>query len=102
MARLTRTQLHEKLLQICPNCYFQPPTTIKMTYPCIVYNRSNIESTFANNEKYQNDTQYMLTVIDRNPDSTIPTEVLNSFTMSEFNNGFVQDNLNHSVLVLYT
>lgn len=102
MGRLTRKQLHEKLTQICPNCYFQPPASIKMAYPCIVYNRSNIESTHANNRKYQNDTQYTVTVIDRNPDSTIPTEILNTFTMSEFNNGFVHDNLNHSVMVLYT
>ena len=50
-----RIKLHNELCGIlaCPNegaecrAYFQPPTSIEMKYPAIVYALSNIKNAFA-------------------------------------------------------
>ena len=51
-----RLKLHNALCDIlsCPNkgpecrAYFQPPSSVKMKYPAIVYALDDIENTFAN------------------------------------------------------
>ena len=40
----TRIELQEMLEQITPNVYYQPPSTISIKYPCIVYTRRSIET----------------------------------------------------------
>ena len=55
--------------------YFQPPPTVQMVYPCIVYERTKINSTFADNNPYNFEKQYQVTVIDKNPDSLIPDKI---------------------------
>ena len=55
--------------------YFQPPESIKIDYPCIIYERSRINTKFADNLHYIDKTGYTVTVIDRNPDSAIPAYV---------------------------
>ncbi len=80
--------------------YFQPPATVKMTYPCIVYRLDDIDTKFANNNPYMHKKRYMVTVIDRDPDSLIPDAVakLPSCVFLRF---YVADQLNHTVYNLY-
>jgi len=80
--------------------YFQPPETFKMTYPCIVYERSGIDTWFADNKPYLHVKKYTVTVIDKNPDSRIPDSVSNLLRCS-FNRHFVTENLYHDVFTLY-
>lgn len=82
------------------NVYFQPPAGVRMLYPCIVYERSRIDSTFADNIVYGNMKQYTITVIDRDPDSAVPDKVKNLPTCY-FDRHFTADNLNHDVFTLY-
>lgn len=98
----TRLELHEILVDILGsrNVYFQPPETIKMTYPAIVYSRSRIESVSADDSKYKQSLAYEVTVIDKNPDSELPFKVL-QLPMCRHDRGFVSDNLNHNVFTLY-
>jgi len=80
--------------------YFQPPATITMIYPCIVYERSDIDTKFASNNPYSLKNGYTVTMIDRNPDSLIP----NRIAMLEsciFRTHYTKDNLNHDVFILY-
>lgn len=97
-----RLELHAILEAIItPNkAYFQPPSSIKLTYPCIIYQLDKIESDYANSKKYKNKKAYLITVIDSNPDSEIPDQFLN-LTYCEFDRFFVSDNLNHYVFTLY-
>ena len=55
--------------------YFQPPPTVQMAYPCIVYRRDYELSRFADDTPYKHDKRYLVTVIDRNPDSGIPDKI---------------------------
>ena len=49
-----RIGLHEILCETLgsKNVYFQPPESVKMNYPAIVYSRSDIENDHANNQVY--------------------------------------------------
>jgi hypothetical protein len=80
--------------------YFQPPPTIQMSYPCIVYNRSDIRIDHANNNPYAHKKRYMLTVIDRNPDSDIPDRVAELPSVA-FERHYTADGLNHDIFLLF-
>ena len=91
-----RLQLHDLLESFVDNVYFQPPTNIILEYPCIVYKRDYAESEFADNMPYNHRIRYMVTVIDRDPDSDIPNKVA-SMPLCLFNRFYTVDNLNHDV-----
>ena len=79
-----RLELHNLLLAALqgPHVYFQPPASVKMQYPCIVYQRVTESVDYADNLKYRNMKLYQVTVIDRNPDSPIPDRVSGFSTMT--------------------
>lgn len=80
--------------------YFQPPENVIMEYPCVVYERDDVYTSFADNKPYNDVTRYKVTVIDTDPDSKIPEKV-RELPMCRFNRFFVADNLNHDVYDLY-
>ena len=55
-----RLAFHNLLCEIlsCPiegeqcRCYFQPPESIKMNYPAIVYSLDDVDKTYANDGVY--------------------------------------------------
>ncbi len=82
------------------NVYFQPPPTIKMRYPCIIYKRDRLNTDFANNKPYKHKTRYQLTVVDPNPDSDIHEKVA-ALPMCSYDRFYTADNLNHDVYNLF-
>lgn len=80
--------------------YFQPPSKLTLTYPCIVYRRDSMSTIFASNEPFRITKRYQVTVIDRNPDSDIPDKIALLPTCT-YDRSFVADNLNHDVLNLF-
>lgn len=98
----SRLELHEILCEILGsrNVYYQPPESVKMKYPAIVYSRDNIRNTFANNAVYTQKRSYQITVIDKDPDSEI-VERVSRLPMCSFNRHFKSDNLNHDVFILH-
>lgn len=95
-----RLQLHEILKGFTENVYFQPPTNVLLNYPCIIYKRDFAETQFADNIPYAHERRYMITVIDKNPDSEIPGKVA-TLPKSLFNRFYTVDNLNHDVYSVY-
>ena len=95
-----RLQLQTLLESITDHVYFQPPTNVKIQYPCIVYARDYAETEFADNKTYHRVCRYMITVIDPDPDSTIPDKVA-ELPMCIFNRFYTADNLNHDVYRLF-
>lgn len=83
------------------NAYFNPPESIKMTYPCIRYSLAGADSAYANDKLYKSYPRYEITVIDTNPGSTIWQDVLNHFPMCSFDRSYPSNNLHHWVLTLY-
>lgn len=98
----SRLELHEILVSLLGsrNVYFQPPSSIKLIYPCIIYGLENIKVTYADSIKYANKKAYVITVIDQNPDSDIPNRIL-TLNYCGFDRHFIADNLNHYVFTLF-
>ena len=82
------------------NVYFQPPSSVQLSYPCIIYVRNDIRTEFADNTPYGHATRYLVTVIDRDPDSDIPAR-LKMLPKCIFDRFFTADNLNHDVFNLF-
>lgn len=82
------------------NVYFQPPESIKLIYPCIIYRRDSVRTIFANDSPYKNTKRYQITVIDGNPDSGIPDKVA-KLPLCSYDRSFSADNLNHDVFNLF-
>jgi len=80
--------------------YFQPPTNLKLLYPCIVYERDSAISAFANNRPYRYTKRYAVTVIDRDPDSALPNQ-LAALPLCTFTRFFTADDLNHDVYNIF-
>lgn len=99
---MRRLLLHEVLCDILgtKNVYFQPPESIKMKYPAIVYSVDAIDNTHADNGVYLSKTGYSVTVIDADPDSEIVGKVA-SLPFCRFNRHYEKDNLNHDVFRLF-
>jgi hypothetical protein len=95
-----RLDLHQILQTITQFVYFQPPTNVKLQYPCIVYKRGFADTTFADDSPYNHTKRYMITVIDPDPDSKIPDKVA-ALPMSLFNRFYTADDLNHDVYNVY-
>lgn len=82
------------------NVYYQPPESIKLKYPCIVYNLSDIYTRCADNKKYFKKREYQLILIDANPDSAYVDSILN-LPNCRFVRSYASDGLNHFVYTLY-
>lgn len=94
----TRLDLHQILTEI-PDvvaAYFQPDQNTAMKYPAIVYQRSDSHVNNADNITYWLKKRYSVTVIDRNPDSSI-TDAVEALPYTRFERFFVVDGLNHTV-----
>lgn len=99
----SRLKLDEELRKLIGNgnVYYQPPETVKMKYPCFVYNRSTGQTLYAENMSYRFTQQYEITYIDKNPDSEMIEKLAKHFPMIRYNRHFTNDNLNHDVFTLY-
>lgn len=83
------------------NVYFEPPESVKMNYPAIVYSRSSGDTKFADNHTYHFVQSYEVIVIDKNPDSPFSKKIIEHFPMSRYDRNFKADNLNHDVVNIY-
>jgi len=97
-----RLELQEILTNILgsSNVYFQPPSTVKMKYPCIVYQRDNIEQKFADNRTYVSLVRYSLTLISRSPENNLVSKIL-ELPYCSYDRFYTADSLNHDVFTLY-
>ena len=99
MGRLQLQSLLEELLG-SNKVHFQPPATILLSYPCIVYTLDYAVSEFADNDPYKYSKRYQVTVIDRDPDSIIPDKLAKQ-RLCTLNRAYQADSLNHFVFNIY-
>lgn len=82
------------------NVYFQPPESVKMSYPAIVYSLNGIDPNNADNGVYLLPRSYTVKLIHKDPDNSIIDEIA-KLPMCKFDRHFRADNLNHYVYKLY-
>lgn len=98
-----REDLHEEFCTILGsrNVYYQPPESVKMQYDAIRYKLGGKDLKRANNKVYRSTNQYDGVVITRNPDTSIPDEILAHFEMCSFGRPYIADNLHHYPFTIY-
>ena len=98
----TRLDLQRQLEEILgsQHVYYQPPESIKLIYPCIIYELADIDTRSADDTHYIRHHLYNITVISRDPDNTIAESILR-LKLTRFDRRYVIDNLYHDVLSIY-
>ena len=97
--RLELQSLLTEILQT-DQVYFQPPPTVIMEYPSIVYIRDYELTNFADDKPYKHRKRYQVTIIDRDPDSVIPAKIA-ALPLCVYDRFYTADNLNHDVYKLF-
>lgn len=99
-----RLELHEKLCTLLGsrNVYYQPPSNIRMKYPCIVYHPNPAEDVFADNRRYLVHYSYKVQIIAHDPEFELFDTFPDCFEyVTEVPQRFEADNLNHANFNLY-
>jgi hypothetical protein len=96
----SRLDLQTLLETVVQPVYFQPPSNEKMQYPCILYAREGSETRHADDRLYMLTKRYQVTVIDRDPDSSLP-DLVEGLPLCSMDRKFVADGLNHYVFTLF-
>lgn len=99
---MDRLEFHTILTSLDPDIkvYFQPPASVKLEYPCIIYKRSSIDSKHAGNKPYVLTDIYTVTVMTKDPDSLLPKAVA-SLEGSRFDRYYPADSLHHNVFNIH-
>lgn len=102
MVKQSRKKLHEMLKNVLGNnnVYYQPPESIKISYPCIVYSRENGDTEYASNLPYKFDIGYQVTYISRDPDDEILYKIA-MLPMCRYDRQYKSEDLNHDVFRIY-
>lgn len=98
----TRLELQTLLENILgsSNVYYQPPESIRMKYPAIVYSLRNFNEIPADNKTYLRKRLYRIQFISRNPDNDVVDKMLD-LELCASAGRFVIDNLYHDNFDLY-
>ena len=97
-----RLELKQILTNILgsPNVYFQPPESLKIKYPCIIYSRSSLDTKYANNLPYLHTSRYDMQLISRNQETEI-VKALAALPMCSYDRFYTVDGLNHNSFTIY-
>lgn len=98
----SRLDLHEqlKILLGSENVYYQPPESIKMSYPAIRYSKIRPNINYADNTIYTKRNCYEIIVISKKNDEPV-IEELEKMELCSWDRHYISDNLHHDVLTLY-
>ena len=97
--RIELQQIFEEILG-SRNVYFQPPSNVRLKYPCIVYTRLGLDPIRADNSIHRLTTEYEVVVIDPSPNSPYIYKIIN-LPMCRHTSHYEQDNLNHDAFQIY-
>ena len=98
----SRLNLDNKLREILgsTNVYYQPPESVKISYPCIIYDLADIPTEKADNGLYIINHRYTVTLIHHDADTDLVEKMLESFTYIDFDRNYSTNNLHHFVFEL--
>ena len=97
----TWSELQQVLSDICENVYFQPPENLKIKYPCIVFERTNALTVYADNNPYYTTKRYTITLITKTTDNDEYVDKLLKLPMCTFDRQFITENLCHDVFTMF-
>ena len=83
------------------NVFYQPPASVELVYPCIIYTLDNIHTLRADNINYMITPTYEVKIITRNPNNPYLKKMLMDISTAKFHRRFVNDGLYHDILSVY-
>ena len=94
----TRAEVQEELEELIgsSHVYYQPPETLKMRYPCIVYNQQRVDRFYADDGPWAQFPEYLVNYIGRDPDDPVLDRLMQARNLV-FDRHYVSDNLHHNV-----
>lgn len=98
-----RLELQAKLEAVIgnKNVYFQPPASIRLEYPCVIYSIGSGEANHADNKVYRYTHNYEIIFIYKKPTLSIIEQMMEEFEMCKLTRAYSSDNLNHYAFSLY-
>lgn len=98
-----RLFLHSLLRELpyLEKVYFQPPESVRLEFPCIVYKWDGNSDKHADDTIYNSRRHYSITIVDSNPDSVIPGVFQKNFTYAKLDGTYTSDGMNHWRYSLY-
>lgn len=101
MSRETRRlRLHADFLAIAGNAYFQPPASISMRYPCIVYHYRGDSVLHADNKLYKMIDEYEATLITKDPMPDEMMDAIINLPYARYDRHYIGDNLHHYLFTI--
>lgn len=91
----------QKILELAlgsKNVYYQPPENFEMNYPAIVYERSNIDTDYADDHLYKVSYTYQIALVEYDPSSDILYKLLD--IGCRHNRHFTSEGLNHDIFTI--
>lgn len=99
MGRLLLQKALEDILE-STNVYYQPPSNLRIKYPCIIYSKSKIHTIRADNRFYGRANEYTLTYVSKTVDDDVILKIL-ELEMCTHDRRYTSDNLYHDVFTVY-
>ena len=99
-----RLKLDDKLREVLgsDNVYYQPPESVKLKYPCIIYELVDIPISSANDSVYIKSDRYTVTLIHTKPTNDIKDQILTELQpYCRLDRVYVFENLYHYVYTIY-
>lgn len=86
------------------NVYYQPPSSVKIKYPCIIYEERPNDERYADDSVYLAHDNWDVTIVrnyvDREKTAEIVENFKSHFKYRRHNQHFISDNLIHDVFQL--
>lgn len=98
-----RLELQKELVELLGSkqVYYDPPETLKLKYPCFLYQSDIPYDVKANNHSYMYVKRYSVTYINSNPDNDMTARLLNHFGHISAGNPYTSDSLHHYPFDIY-
>ena len=81
------------------NVYYDPPESVLMEYPAIVYKKTNMPARYANNKKYMKHLAFEVQVIAEDADTPY-VDLVHNIKYSAFDRHFIADDLHHDTFTI--
>lgn len=98
MSRRTRRLKLQETLENLPKvkkAYFQPPASVHMEYPCVVFSYEDDHKMFADGIPYLVSDRYTATLITKDAFPTETLDAMDAMDYCDFDRHYVADNLHH-------
>lgn len=99
----SRSDLSDILHKIQGNdhIYYQPPESIKIEIPGIIYSKSDIDVIRADNRMYINHDKYTLICLSLTSDNPVVKLLIERLPMCSYDRSYTKNNVYHDVLTVY-